>query len=172
MQDKTAKTFAVRLAELIQKTGATKKAIAERAGIHPVTLSKYLSGKRIPATEELHNLASVLRITTEWLLTGNGDPKPVNLDQVLALEAEARRAASAPPAESSAKPKDSGGDSRALERLFEKLISEGDPKWLLDALEELQPLAIQGDSQAQELINRIMPRLRARLNESTPDPPT
>lgn len=104
MQHKNPKLFAERLASLVQQSGLAKKTIAERARIHPVTLSKYLSGKRIPATEELHNVASILRVTTHWLLTGEGDPKPVNLDDIIAKEAAGSAAGIAGPGSEIAKP--------------------------------------------------------------------
>lgn len=84
MQEETGKIFAERLSLALAERGLPKKTIAEKVGIHPVTLSKYLSGNRVPASQELHNLASVLHVTSSWLIGQSEDSKPANLDAVLA----------------------------------------------------------------------------------------
>ena len=158
MQENSAENFAIRLKLLIAAQAAPKKLIAERAGIHPVTLSKYLSGKRIPATEELHALASILHVTTEWLLSGRGDAKPVNLDQVIRLSQEpvAGHAVC-----------DDIGIYRVVDfrQMFDALVSRATEDWIMGVVDGLQRDAFAGDAVAQRLISELISCLRARINK-------
>lgn len=65
-----AKDFAARLRLEIERFGKSQVELSEMAGIHPVSLSKYLSGKRIPATEEVCRLAAAMGSDLNALLMG------------------------------------------------------------------------------------------------------
>jgi transcriptional regulator with XRE-family HTH domain len=69
-----AVTVSLQLRALVSAHQKTQKALAAEAGIHPVTFSKYLSGHRLPATEELYKIASVLGVTTSHLLAEPSSP--------------------------------------------------------------------------------------------------
>lgn len=56
-------TFTEDLAIAIAKSGKRKKEIAEEVGIHPTSLSYFLSGKRDPSVLVLRKLAAALEIT-------------------------------------------------------------------------------------------------------------
>lgn len=54
--------FRENLRERIEETGDSKTAIAERAGIHRVTLHKILAGEFEPSLEMCEKLAAALEI--------------------------------------------------------------------------------------------------------------
>lgn len=67
------KTFAMRLQELIKKSGYTQKQVAELIGVTEAAFSRYMNSERIPKAEILANIATCLQTTSQYLLTGK-DP--------------------------------------------------------------------------------------------------
>lgn len=60
------------LGELMYVEGWSASEVSAASGIHPRTLSEYLSGRREPLEEHLLALADVLEVDVETLLTGVG----------------------------------------------------------------------------------------------------
>ncbi|MBR6073522.1 MAG: helix-turn-helix transcriptional regulator [Bacilli bacterium] len=60
--------FKERLKELLEREGLTQKDLAEDVGITEAALSRYMKGNRIPNGENLCNMATALRTTTDYLL--------------------------------------------------------------------------------------------------------
>lgn len=160
MQEEISKIFAGRLSAAISDRGLPKKTIAEMAGVHPVTISKYLAGKRIPASEELHNLASVLRVNTSWLLGSSDDKIPVNLAAVLARE-EGDKTGESTLREEAASYR-AGPDYLAE---IVKLSHTADLSSLLDTMENLSKSA-GVTSPAAAAVAQMVPIVRDRLNQT------
>lgn len=60
--------FSDRLKRTMKERGYTQKEPAERSHLTEAAISKYLSGYRTPHLEILAGLASVLNVTTDYLL--------------------------------------------------------------------------------------------------------
>lgn len=58
----------VRLAKLLQAKRMTQKELAETVGVTEATISRYMSGDRIPRGSILSNIATVLDTTSDYLL--------------------------------------------------------------------------------------------------------
>lgn len=61
-------SFAERFAELLSSLGITQKALAERAGIAPATLSAWLSGPSEPRASDLAAMADAFGCTIDYLV--------------------------------------------------------------------------------------------------------
>lgn len=60
--------FAARLSALVATRGLPQKDIAQRAGITPAALSRYMSGKRFPKYAEARRLAAVFELPVELFM--------------------------------------------------------------------------------------------------------
>lgn len=60
--------FRERLREMIDKSGMTHSELAQKIGIHPSTLQKYLRGDFLPSVKVLIELRKVLRFEIDYLL--------------------------------------------------------------------------------------------------------
>ena len=69
--------FAQRLQVLIREFGS-RYALAKSSGIPSSTLQSYEAGSK-PGMDTLLTLASVGNVDLNWLLTGNGEMRPVGL---------------------------------------------------------------------------------------------
>lgn len=156
MQEILASKFAERLRKAISERGLAKKKIAEMAGVHPVTISKYLSGKRLPASEELHNLASILRVNTSYLLGTSEEKTPANLQDVLSREDSPLANFRDDPANFEA----SGRYIGILASLLPHLNTEG----LLQVGETLQK---EKPSGYEEIMDKLLPLIREKIPEQT-----
>ena len=67
--------FVERVKELIKINNLTQRYLANDVGVTESTMSKYLSGDRIPGGETLSNLATALKTTTDYLLGLNNENK-------------------------------------------------------------------------------------------------
>ena len=67
--------FVERVKELIKINNLTQRDLANDIGVTESTMSKYLSGDRIPGGETLSNLATALKTTTDYLLGLNNENK-------------------------------------------------------------------------------------------------
>lgn len=63
-------SFAARLAKALKDGGWKKKDFAKAVGITPRAISRYLHGGAPAAREVVIRMATVLQVTTDWLLTG------------------------------------------------------------------------------------------------------
>lgn len=66
-----------RIEELMKKRGFLQKELAEAIDIDPASLSRIISGDKKPSAEMLANLATALRVTSDYLL---GIEKEEDLD--------------------------------------------------------------------------------------------
>lgn len=57
-----------RISELLSKKDMTQRELAKRAGVTEVSMSRYISGERVPKALYLSNIATILGTTTEYLL--------------------------------------------------------------------------------------------------------
>ena len=62
------KTFGQRLSEQLQKQRMTQKELADRINTTEATLSRYVSGGRMPKADMLANIATALHTTSDHLL--------------------------------------------------------------------------------------------------------
>lgn len=58
----------MRLKELLQEADMTQRELADRTGITEAAVSRYVNGTREPRGEALVRIASVLGVTTDYLL--------------------------------------------------------------------------------------------------------
>ncbi|MFV4846612.1 LexA family protein [Edwardsiella tarda] len=56
--------------------GITQQALAKRLGVSRVSVTKWESGTTKPDGENLHQLASILQVATEWILYGSSSAAP------------------------------------------------------------------------------------------------
>ena len=63
-----SKAFGQRLLNLLQKQGITQKELADRINTTEATLSRYVSGDRVPKADTLANIATALHTTSDYLL--------------------------------------------------------------------------------------------------------
>lgn len=81
-------TIALRLAELIQEKGLTKKAVAQGIGVAPTTLQTWVDrGEDFPA-RYIVPLAQVLGVSVHHLLTGDAGSAPPVPDDYLKLSSD------------------------------------------------------------------------------------
>ena len=74
------RNFPERLCVAMQKAGINARELATRAGISPSTLSHYKSGRSVNVTAEVaQKLADVLDVSVDWLVTGEGEYKKLNI---------------------------------------------------------------------------------------------
>lgn len=59
-----------RLKNLRREKGLTQKALADKIGIHVLTVQQYELGKRSPQADIIIKLAEALDVSTDFLLTG------------------------------------------------------------------------------------------------------
>lgn len=57
-----------RIKMLMLERGLTQKELAKLSGITEASLSKYLSGERVPRIDVIVNLANALKVTTDELI--------------------------------------------------------------------------------------------------------
>ncbi len=57
-----------RITDLLKRSGLTQRELADRVGITEVSLSRYISGDRIPKGPIIANIANALHTTTDYLL--------------------------------------------------------------------------------------------------------
>lgn len=74
-----------RLRLLLNNKKCTPYRVWKDTGVTQQLLSKYLSGKVAPSSNNLQKLAQYFEVSTDWLLTGLGDMRPDTADQGLVL---------------------------------------------------------------------------------------
>ncbi len=75
--------FSARLRGLLKDRGITQKALAEALSVRPATVNSYCKDGRVPEWNNLVEIAQLLNISCDWLLTGN--------ESVLMKEARAKQ---------------------------------------------------------------------------------
>ena len=61
-----------RIANLLKKSGLTQRELANKVGVTEVSMSRYVSGGRIPKGPIIANIANALHTTADYLL-GTGE---------------------------------------------------------------------------------------------------
>lgn len=70
-------TLGGRITSLLTKNGLTQRELAEMIGVTEVSMSRYISGGRMPKGPIVANIATALHTTADYLLNGEeGDPDP------------------------------------------------------------------------------------------------
>ncbi|MCF8118353.1 MAG: helix-turn-helix domain-containing protein [Desulfarculaceae bacterium] len=64
--------FSARLKGLLKNHGITQKALAEELGVRTATINNYCKGGRVPEWNILVEIARLLNVSCDWLLTGQG----------------------------------------------------------------------------------------------------
>ena len=57
-----------RLNEALKYRNMTASQLADKCGLNKSSISRYLNGERIPRTEAIHKMATVLHINPAWIL--------------------------------------------------------------------------------------------------------
>ena len=73
MQNSSPRTKGVRLREARERKRLTQEQLAEAAGIHAVTVSKYERDAQDPNTAILASVAKILDVSVDWILTEHED---------------------------------------------------------------------------------------------------
>ncbi len=60
--------FSDRLSLLLEKNNMTQRELAEAIGVTTATLSRYVSGNRLPSGNTVANIATALHTTSDYLL--------------------------------------------------------------------------------------------------------
>jgi hypothetical protein len=108
---------------------------------------------RVPATEELHSLASILGVTTDWLISGKGDPKPVNYHQLAVHEKDCVGSSYLRD-----EPQPIGHSDEIL-----KLSETADVPALMETLESLNRRSNAGDIGASKTLAKLIPIVCKRV---------
>lgn len=126
--------------------------LSRRSEVDKAYISMLLSGKRAnPSDEIVFKIASGLRVTVDYLLTGNDDCEPVNLREIELNEARLLM--------EDVKPYGSAKLSDTEERgIFGYTVEE-----LLERIEALADQAAKGGETAGDNIKFMIPILRARI---------
>lgn len=64
-------TITERINEALKYRDITPKQFADRLGLHPATVYRYLNGDRIPRSNTISQMSEVLRVNPAWLLGYN-----------------------------------------------------------------------------------------------------
>ena len=62
--------------------------IAKGTGISPSVLSRYLSGRNKPSSDNILAISQYLNVTPEWLLSSSDAPKTIKKNQVISTATE------------------------------------------------------------------------------------
>lgn len=74
--------FGEKVTMLLNKNNMTQRELADRVGITEVSLSRYISGNRIPKGTVVTNIANALHTTTDYLLGSKAkENEPYSIDQ-------------------------------------------------------------------------------------------
>lgn len=156
-----SENFSQRLTQAIRKSNLNQGEIAERAGITAPYLSDLKQGKKSnPSREIIAKLAEILSVSPAWLMALSENISPSENPKTATCLTNPNKLQE-PPAPY-------GNEKYRL--LFERLIAEADPRWLVERVETLQDLAYKGDTDARLLVAEILPRLRNRFPENKPPP--
>ena len=61
-------TLGGRIADLLKNSGLTQRELADQVGVTEVSMSRYISGDRIPKGPVIANIATALHTTSDYLL--------------------------------------------------------------------------------------------------------
>ena len=81
-----------RISDLLKQNGLTQKELADKVGITYVSMSRYISGDRIPKGPVIANLATALHVDAGYLLGINTEENDSELEFYRTQRAIARNA--------------------------------------------------------------------------------
>ena len=61
-------SLGTRISDLLEQQGISQRELAEKVGVTEVSMSRYISGARIPKGPIVSNIAKVLHTTADYLL--------------------------------------------------------------------------------------------------------
>lgn len=70
-------TMADRISWIIQDSGLTKTAFAEKINVSQPFVSQLTAGTSVPSDRTIADICREFKISEAWLRTGDGDPKPI-----------------------------------------------------------------------------------------------
>lgn len=77
-----------RIKEMLEKQNMRQKELAERVGCTEAAISHYIKGDRVPRAIVITNIASALKTTAEYLVSGeNNGEEIVQIERLLARNA-------------------------------------------------------------------------------------
>lgn len=112
------------------------------------TYANYEKG-RVPKLKILQQISQQTGVDLAWLISENSD-----LEQTPQIE----------PAASSVKDDEIPYRTRNFRKLFEDLVAKIDPALVLDQVESLSRMSREGDKDASDLVDEIIPLLRKRID--------
>lgn len=74
-------TIGERINALCDKNDIKQKELAELIGVTEATMSRYINDKRVPKGESAAKMATILGVTTEYLLGISDDPQHLTNNQ-------------------------------------------------------------------------------------------
>lgn len=75
------KTVADRLSQALAMRGLSKKDLADKTGISPSSITRYVQGTLIPKTNQVSRMAEILNVNPLWLACIDDDEEPIKLSQ-------------------------------------------------------------------------------------------
>lgn len=62
-----------RIGLAIDKSGVNQKVMADKIGVHPTELNRWIKGNRAPFFSRLPQISRLVNVNLDWLMTGEGD---------------------------------------------------------------------------------------------------
>ena len=75
--------FPEKLRQTIHEKGCKSADVAKGTGISPSVLSRYLSGRNKPSSDNILAISHYLNVTPEWLLSSSDAPEPSKKSRVI-----------------------------------------------------------------------------------------
>lgn len=83
------KTIGERIFELMKEQDLSQKELSMMAGVTEATLSRYLNNERKPKVEILSNIATALKTTSDYLISGKIEE--INFTEMYSLVARGKK---------------------------------------------------------------------------------
>lgn len=77
-----AKLFPERLLIAIHRRKITQRELAERIGVSPKVISKYVRGRSTPTLDTLYKIADALDVSVDWLLGRTNEPAEFHATEI------------------------------------------------------------------------------------------
>ena len=80
--------FPEKLRQVMHEKRCKSADVAKATGINPSVLSRYLSGRNKPSSDNMLTISQYLNVTPEWLLSSSDAPKSIQRSQVISSVTE------------------------------------------------------------------------------------
>ena len=87
-QTKAVSDFPENLRQAMHEKRQKAADVAKGTGISPSVLSRYLSGRNKPSSDNILAISQYLNVTPEWLLSSSDAPKTIKKNQVISTATE------------------------------------------------------------------------------------